>query len=108
DPAKPTRRWGLGSAALGGGREPVFLAGAVEEGEDLGALGGDGDGVLEVGGAGAVAGDDGPAVVEDPGLGAALVDHGLDGQGEAGLEAEAAAGSAVVGHLGLLVHAGAD
>ena len=46
---------------------------------------GDGDGVLEVGGAAPIPGDDGPAVVEGLGLGAAGVHHRLDGEDVADL-----------------------
>ena len=48
--------------------------------EDLGAVVGEGHGVLEVRGAGAVGGHDGPAVVEEPGRALARVDHRLDRQ----------------------------
>src|SRR4051794_29785105 len=77
-------------------------------GEDPGAVVGDGDGVLPVGGTGAVAGDDGPAVVELLGLVGAQGEHGLDGDGHAGLQAGALAGLAEVGQEGLHVHLGAD
>ena len=50
-------------------------------GEDLGAVVGDGDGVLGVGGEAAVGGDHGPLVVEELGAGAAEADHRLDGVG---------------------------
>src|SRR5205814_908464 len=49
-------------------------------GQDLGAVVGDGDGVLEVGRQGAVGGDHGPAVVHEQCGGLAHVDHGLDGE----------------------------
>src|SRR6266702_499727 len=67
------REISAGSAG-GAGVEPVLLAGAVEQRQDLGAGGGDGDGVLEVSGTKTVPGHHGPAVVEDLGLGTALDD----------------------------------
>ena len=54
--------------------------------QDLGAVLGDGDRVLEVGGQRAVAGDDGPAVGLDLDLVAAEREHRLDGEAEARLE----------------------
>ncbi len=69
---------------------------------------GDGDGVLEVGGAPAVDGDDGPAVVEHLGLGGPGVHHRLDGEHVALLELHAPPRGPVVGHLRILVHGGAD
>ena len=67
------------------GRTASSRLGALRsrEGEDLGAVVGDGDGVLEVGGAAAVGGDDGPAVVEHSVSARAGVDHGLDGEARA-------------------------
>src|SRR5215216_5664173 len=65
----------------------------------------DGDGVLEVGGEGAVGGVDRPAVpLAQADLVAPLRDHGLYGEGHAGEEARSGAGPAVVGDLGVLVH----
>src|SRR6476619_3885072 len=81
---------------------------STREGEDLGAVVGDGDGVLEVGGAAAVDGDDGPAVVEHLGLGGARVHHRLDGEHVPLLELHAPARRPVVGDLWVLVHGGAD
>ena len=78
------------------------------EGEDLGAVFGDGDGVLEVGAVAAVDGDGGPAVGEDFDLGGARVDHGFDGEDHAGFEAGAFAAGAEVGDLGVFVHLLAD
>ncbi len=78
------------------------------EGKDLGAIFGDGDGVLEVGAVAAVDGDGGPAVLEDTDFGTAGVDHGLDGEDHAGLEAGALACGAEVGDLGVFVHGAAD
>jgi hypothetical protein len=55
-------------------------------GQDAWAVGGDGDGVLEVGAVGAVGAAQGPAVVVDAvGVAAAGQEPGLDGDGEAGL-----------------------
>src|SRR2546430_6900561 len=71
--------------------------GSLGEGEDLGAVVGHGDRVLEVGGERTVPGDDRPAVVQGLGLGLALVDHRLDGQDVALLDPHPPAGLAVVG-----------
>src|SRR5581483_2487864 len=86
-------------------RYPSVLLG---QGEDLGAMVGHGDRVLEVGGERPVPGDHRPAVVERLGLGLALVDHRLDGQDVALLDPHAPARLAVVGDGRLLVHGGAD
>ncbi len=56
-------------AALGGGGEPVFLAGAVEEGEDLGAVGVMATVCSKWAEREPSRVTHGPAVVEDPGLG---------------------------------------
>src|SRR6267143_582414 len=60
--------------------------------ENVGAVVGDGDGVLEVRGQAAVGGHRRPAVVEHPDLPRPQGDHGLDGQHHAGLEGLPAAG----------------
>src|SRR5215208_434298 len=65
----------------------------------------DGDGVLEVGGEGAVGCVDRPAVpLAQADLVAPKGDHGLNGEGHAREEARPCAGSAIVGDLGALVH----
>src|SRR3954452_24623506 len=81
---------------------------AVLGGENPGALGGDGHRVLEVGGPGAVLGDHRPAVLELGGGRVADGHHRLDGQHQAGHELGTAAGPAVVEHVRVLVHLGAD
>ncbi|MDQ1380339.1 MAG: dihydroorotase, partial [Actinomycetota bacterium] len=69
--------------------------------EDLRAVVGHGDGVLGVGGEGAVGGDDGPVVVEHPHVVAAARDHHrLDREHDAGLEPLALAATAAVRHVG--------
>ncbi|GMA88050.1 hypothetical protein GCM10025868_33000 [Angustibacter aerolatus] len=68
----------------------------------------DGHGVLEVRRAGAVDRDDGPPVVQHAGVGVAPGEHGLDGDGEARLHPHALVAHAVVRHLRVLVHLGAD
>ncbi len=74
-----------------------------------GAVGGDGDGVLGVGGAAAVGGADGPAVlVEVDAVRASGDEPGLDGDDQAGDEAQAPSGLAPVGDVRVLVHAAAD
>ena len=64
--------------------------------------------MLEMGGRFAIRGHDGPFIGEDAGLFGTHVDHGLDGDGHAGLEAGSVAFFAVVGHLGLFVELAAD
>src|SRR3954464_4706163 len=85
---------------IGGGPRRQLRCQAPRSGEreDLGAVLGDGDGVLEVGAELAVGGDDRPPVGEDPGLGGADVDHGLDGEDVADPELGSSPGIAVVGH----------
>ena len=81
-----------------------FLRGA---GENLRLVFGDEDGVLEMGGRLAIGGDDGPAVGELADLRAAQVDHGLDGDGHAGLELGFDL-AAVVGDVRFLVQGSAN
>ncbi len=81
------------------------------EGEDVGAGGGDGDGVFEVDGGFAVECDDGPMVFGDADIFFAGVDHGLDGEDHADLESEVFLGVVevlVVGDLRFFVHFAAD
>src|SRR5690606_34176952 len=77
-------------------------------GEDEGAVVGDGDGVLGVGGVGAVGGAQRPAVGVDLVVAAAGGQHRLDGEGHAGAQRQPAAGTAPVGDGRVLVHAAAD
>src|SRR5687767_5068504 len=63
-------------------------------GENLAAILGDADRMLELGGERAVAGDRGPAVVEQFHVGAADVDHRLNGEEHAGFQFGAGAGTA--------------
>src|SRR5262245_39639710 len=51
----------------------------------------------------AVRGDDGPIVGKGPDTGSTHVNHRLDGDGHARLQFWASAGTAKIGHLGLLV-----
>src|SRR5215204_4325104 len=68
-----------------------------------------GDGVLEVGGEGAVRGVDGPAVpLAEADVVAAGGDHWLDGEGHPREEARPGTWPAVVGDLGVLVHLAPD
>src|SRR5690606_37116644 len=76
--------------------------------EDEGAVVGDGDGVLGVGGVGAVGGAQRPAVGVDLVVAAAGGQHRLDGEGHAGPQRQPAAGTAPVGDGRVLVHAAAD
>ena len=80
----------------------------LERGQDLRAVLGDGDGVLEVGRQGAVDGSHRPVVLEEVRPKIAQGQHRLDGQAQTGLELAALATGAVVGDLRLLVHLGAD
>ena len=73
-----------------------------------GAVAGDRDRELEVGGQRAVLGVDRPVVVAHPHGVAAGRDHRLDGQDHALLEQRALAGLAEVGDLRVLVHVAAD
>ena len=81
---------------------------AVEGGEHPGAVGGEGEGVLEVRGPGPVAGRDGPLVVGHVGLLGPQRHHRLDREGQAPLQLRAAARAAHVGDVRGLVHRGAD
>src|SRR6266542_1040283 len=76
--------------------------------EDLGAVRGQGDGVLEVGGEGAVRRHDRPAVGQRPRGPVAHVHHGLDGHHHAPFERQALPRLAVVGDLGVLVQRPSD
>ena len=78
------------------------------DGQDLGTVLGDGDGVLEMGGQRPVAGDDGPVVRAGWRLVPPEREHRLDGQAQAGLQLAAGPAGPVVGDLRLLVHLGAD
>src|SRR5688572_15600634 len=77
-------------------------------GEDLAAVLGDADAVLELGGEAAVAGDGGPAVVEQFHRRLADVDHRLDGEEHAGAELGAGAGAAGMDDLGAVVEDAAE
>src|SRR3989304_3409699 len=103
-------RWaGARTASVSGGdHDGQALARGVVGGEDPRPFGGDGDGMLEVGGEAAVRGAHGPAVVVPAPLRAAEHEHRLDGQAEARLELPPARGETVVRDLGILVHLGAD
>src|SRR5215211_2927137 len=70
-----------------------------------GSVLGNGDGVLEVGGEGAVGGVDGPSVplAEADGV-VAERDHGLYGEGHPGEQARPRTRAAVVRYLGVLMH----
>src|SRR5919112_2824040 len=74
-----------------------------------GAVFGDGDGVLEVGGEGAVSRVDGPSVpLAEADTVVAERDHGLYGEGHPGEQARARIRAAVVRYLGVLMHLAAD
>src|SRR5579862_1446970 len=83
-------------------------AGGSDGGEDLRAVLGDRDAVLEMGGERTVAGHDRPVVGLHDRLVAAEGEHRLDGQAQAGLDPPAGLAGAVVGDLGILVHRPAD
>src|SRR5579872_2343460 len=88
---------------------PGLAPGGSGEREDDRAVRGDGDGVLHVGGAAAVAGADGPAVV----VGVAVVvaaghEPRLDRDDQAGGELHALLRAAVVGDVRVLVHGPPD
>src|SRR5689334_23799579 len=79
------------------------------DGQDLGAVLGDGHRVLGVGGPAAVAAADRPAVAVDPvHVPAAGQEPGLDGDDQPGDKLAAAAGGALVGDGRVLVHGPAD
>src|SRR5688572_24797703 len=77
-------------------------------GEDLAAVLGDADAMLELGGEAAVAGDGGPAVVEQFDRRLADVDHRLDGEEHSGPELRPGAGAAGVDDLGRIVEDAAE
>ena len=83
----------------------LFVLDEVEGGENVGSVGGDGYGVLEVGSGLAVAGAAGPAVLlgELDVLGA-HAHHGFYGDDHALFEEGARAGDTEVGHVGGFVH----
>src|SRR5450432_1238622 len=76
--------------------------------EDLRAVLGDRDAVLEVGGQGPVAGDDRPVVGQHRRFVAAQGEHRLDRQAQARLDPPAGVAGPVVRNLGVLVHRPAD
>src|SRR6476659_4352801 len=71
-------------------------SGVLGESEDLVAVVGDDDGVLELGRAPAVTGDDGPAVLPHLPLVGAEVEHRFDGERHAGLDDGVVVGRRVV------------
>lgn len=71
--------------------------------EDEGSIGGDGDGVFEVGRALTIAGDDGPSIVEDFNFIGTDVDHWFDGEDHPGAKAQAFAKGAIIGDLRFFV-----
>jgi hypothetical protein len=77
-------------------------------GEDLETLTGDQDGVLELGGQGAIRGHDRPLVVEHANLGTSEVDHGLDGEHHAGSQPETGTARPDVRDMRSHVHLAAD
>ena len=56
----------------------------------------------------AITGDRRPVIVEQLHIGPAHAHHRLDGQHHAFPQPDALAGAAVIGHLRIFVHAGAD
>src|SRR3954470_10244838 len=76
--------------------------------EDLAAILGDADAVLELRGQRAVAGDGGPAVLEQLHAGLADVDHRLDREEHARPQLRAGAGAAGMDHLRSVVEDAAD
>ena len=76
--------------------------------QDDGAVIGDGNGVLVVRRGQPIVGDDCPAVGQGVAPVGAKGDHRLDGDDHAGLQTDAAAATAVVADLGVLVHDAAD
>src|SRR5258705_1835077 len=93
--------------ARGNSSGPIALP-SCDGRQNLGAVLGDRDRVLEMGGQGAVAGHDGPAVGLDRYLVTAEGQHRLDREADARNELEAPDSGPVVGELRLLVHLGAD
>src|SRR5215813_3072220 len=88
-------------------RWPAFRASAspsLDGREDLGAVLGDGDGVLEMGRECAVGRIHRPAVLLHVHVAAAEREHRLDGEAHAGLQLRAAGPGPVVRDLWLLVH----
>src|SRR6266545_3680863 len=86
----------------------VMLWRLRQSGQDLGAVLGDRDGVLEVGGEAAVGGDRRPVVLEHAHLPGSRSHHGLDGQDHPGLEHRAAAGLAEIRDLRLFMQLAAN
>src|SRR6185295_16793315 len=85
----PVRRRGAAGVAIPTGRSG--------QGEDLGPVAGDEEGVLHLGGAESVGGDGGPAVVPVLHAPAALGEHGLDGEDHPLLEDGGGGGVVEVG-----------
>src|SRR4051812_11554700 len=90
------------SPAPSGAARPGELA--LAAGEDQGAVLGDGDGVLGVGGARAVGRADGPAVRVVGDLVGGAGEPGFEGQGEPRPQAQPPSGPSGVGDVGVLVH----
>src|SRR5262249_38976181 len=87
---------------------PEGLGPSVEPPEDVPALFGNGDRVLEVGGEAAVGGDRRPVVLQHPHLPRPHRDHRLDREHHAFLQHRPSPGLAEVRHLRLLVELLAD
>src|SRR6266498_1802239 len=80
-----------------------------EEGEDLGAVFGDGDGVFRVGASGPIRGAEGPAVVvDDVGAARAAPEPGFDREHVPSAQLQATTRAAAVGYMRVLVHAPTD
>src|SRR5215213_4962315 len=94
------------------GNDGASIRRAVQSGrafrEDLAAVVGDPDAVLELRGQGAVAGDGGPAVLEQFDARLADVDHRLDREEHSRPKLGAAAGAAGMDDLGRVVEQAAE
>src|SRR5215213_9676679 len=91
------------------GERLSLSAGAPVLRQHQGSVLGNGDGVLEVGGEGAVGRVDGPTVpLAEADTVVAERDHGLYGEGHPGEQARARIRAAVVRYLGVLMHLAAD
>src|SRR6266540_6725859 len=99
----PSRSEEWGSSPSGRRVAPSRHSALAASGQDLSAVLGDRDRVLEVRGQGPIGGHHGPVVGQDPGLPVAHGDHGMDRDHQAGPKLGPPAREPVIRDLGVLV-----